>query len=275
MGNSSITTFSLALHLSMVDSYWGEGGAPTLHPPFPPLATHRNVEDRRPQKLPFSPFSSRDTIRVTNPKKPSIELRMSRWHVGQEASHWSEMSPRLDASMAAELRISAVNEQDYEAFIQTFGNVVENCSLCAAAVWASRPFSNFDELYYKFCGFIDDLSAIGREGILRSHPDLAGWLAKMDALTPESKMEQSRAGLNTLSMEERESLEEYNRKYREKFGFPFVICARLNKEDTILEGIQTRLGNSAEQELEAGVREVKKIMLLRLKNVLDSEDSKL
>ena len=182
--------------------------------------------------------------------------------------------PRLDASMAAELRISAVNEQDYEAFIQTFGNVVENCSLCAAAVWASRPFSNFDELYYKFCGFIDDLSAIGREGILRSHPDLAGWLAKMDALTPESKMEQSRAGLNTLSMEERESLEEYNRKYREKFGFPFVICARLNKKDTILEGIQTRLGNSAEQELETGVREVKKIMLLRLKNVLDSEDSK-
>ena len=111
---------------------------------------------------------------------------------------------------------------------------------------------------------------------MRSLPDLAGRLAQMDALSPESKMEQSRAGLNTLSVEERESLEEYNRKYREKFGFPFVICARLNKKDTIrFEGIQTRLGNSVEQELETGVREVKKIMFLRLRDLVDHTDLKL
>ena len=181
-----------------------------------------------------------------------------------------------ESNMAAKLRLSAVNKQNYEAFIQIFGNVVENCSLCAAAVWSRKPFANFGELYDKFCGFIDNLPAIGREGILRSLPDLAGRLAQMDALSPESKMEQSRAGLNTLSVEERESLEEYNRKYREKFGFPFVICARLNKKDTIrLEGIQTRLGNSVEQELETGVREVKKIMFLRLRDLVDHTDLKL
>ena len=60
-------------------------------------------------------------------------------------------------------------------------------------------------------------------------------------------------------------------RYREKFGFPFVICARQNKKEAILKGISLRLNNTAELELETGIEEVKKICLLRLQNIVQSE----
>jgi len=40
-----------------------------------------------------------------------------------------------------------------------------------------------------------------------------------------------------------------NKMYKAKFGFPFVICARLNNKDAILVAIRTRLANDENQEL--------------------------
>ena len=74
--------------------------------------------------------------------------------------------------MASKLSISAVNGLDYGDFIQRFGNVVENTSLCAAAVCARRPFYSFDSFVSSMSQFIDELPKDGRAGILRSHPDL-------------------------------------------------------------------------------------------------------
>ena len=62
-------------------------------------------------------------------------------------------------------------------------------------------------------------------------------------------------------------------RYREKFGFPFVICARQNKKDAILNGIVHRLNNTADRELSTGIEEVKKICLLRLQNIAESSTS--
>lgn len=63
--------------------------------------------------------------------------------------------------------------------------------------------------------------------------------------------------------------------YKAKFGFPFVICARLNNKDAILVAIRTRLANDENQELKSGIEEVKKIMLLRMKDLMECEDCKL
>lgn len=60
-------------------------------------------------------------------------------------------------------------------------------------------------------------------------------------------------------------------RYRSKFGFPFVICARKNKKDAILEGLRTRLNNSHEVELQKGLTEVKKICYLRLLDLVQHE----
>ncbi|EDO43473.1 predicted protein [Nematostella vectensis] len=177
--------------------------------------------------------------------------------------------------MAVKLTIQEVNKFSQEDFIRRFGNIVEMTPLCAAAISDKRPFSSVDDLYRQMCSFIDGLSQDGRRGILRCHPDLEGKMAQMKDLTPESKAEQSQAGLDKLSSDESILLSSSNSKYRAKFDFPFVICARKNKKEGILEGIQRRLLNDGDTELINGIAEVKKIMLLRLNDLLESGESKL
>lgn len=63
-------------------------------------------------------------------------------------------------------------------------------------------------------------------------------------------------------------------RYRQKFGFPFVICARENKKEVIVKRLTERVQNSVAEELNTGIEEVKKICLLRLLSIIqDSHDA--
>ena len=133
------------------------------------------------------------------------------------------------------LSMSQVNGLNYEEFIDYFGNIIEHCPICAAAVWKNRPFQNINELHDNICKFVDQLSDIGdssfiafidllccrfktlnrfscegKEGILRLHPDLAGKLADVGNLTGESAAEQKAAGLDLMTLEEKATLKEAN-----------------------------------------------------------------
>ena len=110
-----------------------------------------------------------------------------------------------------------------------------------------------------------------KEGILRVHPDLAGKLAENGQLTTESASEQSQANLDQLSPQEKAILGVLNCQYKEKFGFPFVICARLNKKEAIIEGLKTRSNHPVEAEVQVGIEEVMKICELRLKDIVKSK----
>ena len=106
--------------------------------------------------------------------------------------------------------------------------------------------------------------------ILSGHPDLAGRLASANLLTPESTREQCEAGLNLLTEAELQRLRSHNTEYRERFGFTFIICARENKAAAILEGLDRRLDNTREEEINIGIGEVKKIARLRSIDILNS-----
>lgn len=64
-----------------------------------------------------------------------------------------------------------------------------------------------------------------------------------------------------------------NFRYKTKFGFPFVICARDNKKAAILSGLEARLENETEKEVIQGVEEVKKIAFYRLLDILQHEEA--
>jgi 2-oxo-4-hydroxy-4-carboxy-5-ureidoimidazoline decarboxylase len=100
--------------------------------------------------------------------------------------------------------------------------------------------------------------------LIRAHPDLVG----RELLTAESQREQTSAGLGELSPEEVDRFRRYNGEYREKFDFPFVICARLNKKEAILEAFPVRLQNSREKEIETALGEIFKIAELRLHDLV-------
>ena len=59
-----------------------------------------------------------------------------------------------------------------------------------------------------------------------------------------------------------------NAAYREKFGFPFVICVREHTKDSILAAADARLANSPEAEVDTALGEIAKIARLRLEDTL-------
>ena len=74
-----------------------------------------------------------------------------------------------------------------------------------------------------------------------------------------------------MTKEEKAKMTELNQKYKDKFGFPFVICARLNKKEAILNGLGLRYYNDLDVEVHTGIEEVLKICELRMWDLIVDE----
>ena len=150
-------------------------------------------------------------------------------------------------------------------FAQVFGTIFEHSPWVAERTLRARPFASAQELHGAMCAAVRKAAPEEQLTLIRAHPDLVG----RAALTPESQGEQTAAGLMDLADDERTRFASYNAEYKERFGFPFVICARLNKKDTILEAFPRRLRNTPEQERSAALDEIYKIAELRLRDLVE------
>nr|XP_040023558.1 2-oxo-4-hydroxy-4-carboxy-5-ureidoimidazoline decarboxylase [Gasterosteus aculeatus aculeatus] len=172
--------------------------------------------------------------------------------------------------------MATVNALPYEDFVNLLGNVVEKCPIITAAVWSGRPFLNFAALEAAISEFIDALPESGKEGVLRCHPDLAGRDLRGGTLTRESREEQTGAGMDALTSAEASRVTRLNEEYKERFGFPFIICARLSDKATVLRQLSERRRNERAVERARAVEEVKKICRLRLQALVrDDAQNKL
>ena len=163
--------------------------------------------------------------------------------------------------------IEQLNKVDLAEFIRIVGPVFEHSPWIAEMTWAQQPFDTIEQLHQALC---DSVRTAGHEqqlALVRAHPDLVGRAALAGTLTRESTGEQASAGLNALTPEEIALFQKQNAAYRAKFGFPFVICARLNKKEAILAGFEKRLKNSPEQEIQTALEEIFKIAELRLRDL--------
>ena len=86
-----------------------------------------------------------------------------------------------------------------------------------------------------------------------------------------SRRDQASAGLNRLTPQEYERFDALNEAYREKFGFPFVICVRENTKETIFDEFERRLRNTPVQEQMAALVEIAKIANLRLYDLVEDD----
>jgi len=164
--------------------------------------------------------------------------------------------------------LAAINSCDRDAFVAALGHLFEHSPWVAAETHAKGPFGDPDALHAALCA---TMMGAGRErqlALVRAHPDLAGRLAGAGRLTEASAREQSSAGLDRLAPAEASEMRRLNDAYRGRFGFPFVICARLNAKDAILASMRARLGNSPEAELSTALGEVAKIARLRLNDAM-------
>jgi 2-oxo-4-hydroxy-4-carboxy-5-ureidoimidazoline decarboxylase len=100
--------------------------------------------------------------------------------------------------------------------------------------------------------------------LIRAHPELAGKAAV--ALTDASAAEQASAGLDRLTQAEFDRFHALNAAYREKFGFPFIICVRLTDKAGILAAMERRLVNDRDTEIATALHEIGRIVRLRLED---------
>lgn len=162
------------------------------------------------------------------------------------------------------LSLREVNGLGQQEFVSVLGFLFEGSPWIASEAWHALPFGNLEELQAALCGVMYSADASRKVALIEAHPDLVGKAAFAGTLAPASASEQASAGLDKLSDDEIATFRRLNSAYRDKFGFPFVICARENKKESILACFETRLQNSREVEIEMALREIAKIAHLRL-----------
>lgn len=148
--------------------------------------------------------------------------------------------------------------------MRVVGPTFEHSPWIAERAAAQRPFASVDALHAALCRVVAEASPEEQLELIRAHPDLVG----RAVLTAESCGEQAAAGLGNLSPTEAAQFEKYNRAYRERFGFPFVICARQNRKEAILAAFPRRLQNDAATERAAALDEIFRIAHFRLLDLL-------
>jgi OHCU decarboxylase len=164
--------------------------------------------------------------------------------------------------------IPELNKLERESFVQIIGPVFEHSPWIAEAAWQKKPFRDLEKLHHTLCETVISSGESKQVALICVHPDLVGCISAAEQLTRESAGEQASAGLNELSPEETALFQYNNTAYKEKFGFPFVICARHNKKEAILKGFKTRLQNSREQEIQTALEEIFAIAKLRLRDLI-------
>jgi 2-oxo-4-hydroxy-4-carboxy-5-ureidoimidazoline decarboxylase len=166
--------------------------------------------------------------------------------------------------------LATLNTLDRAAFTAALGHLFEHSPWVADEAWPRRPFHDAAQLHAELCATMRAAEPARQLALIRAHPDLAGRLARQNALTAESTREQASAGLDRLTETELAEFQHNNTAYLARFGFPFIICARLNAKSAILTAMHTRLPNAADIEFATALGEIEKIALLRLNDLLAS-----
>lgn len=164
--------------------------------------------------------------------------------------------------------LEQINSSDRVVFIAALGHLFEHSPWVAEETWPQRPFATREALHAALCATMRGASREQQLALIRAHPDLAGRLAQQKKLTAESTREQASAGLDQLTDAELADFTRRNDTYKAKFGFPFIICARLNAKSAILTAMQTRVENSPDAEFATALGEIEKIAWLRLQDAV-------
>ncbi|MDP1749456.1 MAG: 2-oxo-4-hydroxy-4-carboxy-5-ureidoimidazoline decarboxylase [Reyranella sp.] len=160
--------------------------------------------------------------------------------------------------------LADLNQMTLPAFSGAVGETFELAPWVAEAAWAKRPFSSVTALHDAMIGAVRAAPRERQLEFLRGHPDLAGKAARADAMTDDSKSEQSSVGLDSMSEADFARFHRLNDAYTAKFGFPFIVCVRRHTRDSILAQFERRLGHDAATEFAAALLEIFYITRLRI-----------
>jgi OHCU decarboxylase len=150
-------------------------------------------------------------------------------------------------------------------FVARYGGIYEHSSWVAEEAAALLDgVSSVDTIAIVMADCVDNASGDRQLALIRAHPDLAGKASIAGDLTQDSTAEQASAGLDRCTAEEFERFQSLNTRYKDKFGFPFVMAVRTSTLEEILTAFETRLQNDYDEEFEQALAEIHEIARLRL-----------
>jgi len=160
--------------------------------------------------------------------------------------------------------VDKVNKLSKYHFISIFGNVFEKTKWIAEETYELKPFNDLKELFNKMLEVFEKSNKTKHLKILNTHPSLV--IEKK--LTHDSKKEQNDSNLNQCSDGEFEEFKKLNKEYKEKFGFPFIIAVKGKNKKKILDEFKIRISNNADIEFNEAKKQIKKIAIFRLNEIL-------
>jgi 2-oxo-4-hydroxy-4-carboxy-5-ureidoimidazoline decarboxylase len=146
------------------------------------------------------------------------------------------------------LTLAAINALDEETFTTALGFVFELSPWVVTRAHAAAPFASREALHAAMTAVLNGASEADRLALIRAHPELAGKAAIAKQLTSQ----------------EFARFHELNAAYGAKFGFPFIICARLNDKTSILDAMSRRLAHDRSSEVDEAIAQIGLISRLRL-----------
>jgi len=170
------------------------------------------------------------------------------------------------------ITLSQLNQATLEDATQWLAGLYEHSPWIPEAALAERPFSSLAQLKH---AMVRVLAAAGVEpqlALIRAHPELAGKAMVDKSLTTESTNEQSKAGLTHCTPQEFETIQQLNRDYNARFGFPFILAVRgprgtgLSKAE-IIATFTRRLHGHPEFERQECIRNIHRIAEIRLNDL--------
>jgi 2-oxo-4-hydroxy-4-carboxy-5-ureidoimidazoline decarboxylase len=156
--------------------------------------------------------------------------------------------------------LADLNNLDQAAFVDALGWVFEGSPWVAERAWPARPFASVAALHAAMVQAVEQASPAEQLALIRAHPDL-GTRAR---LSDSSTAEQAGAGLDRLNPEEYARFHDLNNRYRERFGFPFIIAVRNHTKTSILAEFARRLEHSEPDERTTALGEIATIARFRL-----------
>ena len=167
-------------------------------------------------------------------------------------------------SSAPPQSLKLLNSMNRTGFATALGFAFELSPWVVERAWSERPFASVETLHAAMMDVLGAASLEDKLALIRAHPELASKAAIAKQLTAESNAEQASAGLDRLTPEEFARFHDLNAAYSERFGFPFIICVRLNNKASILAAMQARLAHDEAQEIAEAIAQIGLISKLRL-----------
>lgn len=193
---------------------------------------------------------------------------------GCVATHFAgsgKTSAQLEVTSPRSMELVTLNQLSEPEFVAVIGPLFEHSSWIAARGAGKRPFGSIEELYQRLQAIVAQATLDEQIGLICAHPDLAGKLAIAGELTDQSALEQKSARLDQLTAEQFTRITALNDRYRERFGFPFVICVRDHSQAEIFDEFERRLRNDRSGEILAALAQIGRIAWHRLKALMSLE----